>query len=182
MKNEKIILSTDDEAAKFVTEISGWVDRNGRFFGKDERAARYSGSTHNKCECGNTCSKNRIFCDPCADRRDMVRYSELEYIDWDGEGFVYSELMDKYFDEQELIDHLEENEDETTEDLMLVNCEPNYLSLVSDENWCDELSEDQELPSELLEALESLNVVIDNLPPINFSAGSKRIVYKYKKD
>lgn len=31
MKDEKIILAEDDEAAKFVTGLSGWVDKNGVF-------------------------------------------------------------------------------------------------------------------------------------------------------
>ena len=53
-QEEKTILFTSDEAAKYTDGISGWVSRDGFFWGKDERAARYHGCTHVLCEdCGN---------------------------------------------------------------------------------------------------------------------------------
>jgi hypothetical protein len=69
MKDEKMILDTSDEAAKFVTGISGWVSRDGHFCGNDERIARYIGSTHKLCECGNIVEKMWIKCDRCRARK-----------------------------------------------------------------------------------------------------------------
>lgn len=51
---EKIIMYDTPAAAMYRTGIEGWVSSDGHFFGKGERAehlARYSGSTHHKCEC-----------------------------------------------------------------------------------------------------------------------------------
>ncbi len=48
MKTEKIVMMDSDEAASIQT-VTGWVDRHGRFWGKDEHQARWCGATHRKC-------------------------------------------------------------------------------------------------------------------------------------
>ena len=57
MSGNEMILNTSDEAAHFVTGLSGWVSRHGHFYGNDERLARYDGCTHTVCECGKPCEK-----------------------------------------------------------------------------------------------------------------------------
>jgi len=49
-KEEKIILYDSDEAATKV-QIWAWKDSKGRYH-LNENTARYSGSTHRKCDCG----------------------------------------------------------------------------------------------------------------------------------
>ncbi|MEB2744543.1 hypothetical protein [Citrobacter portucalensis] len=49
MKTEKIVMMDSDEAASIQT-VTGWVDRQGRFWGKDENQARWCGATHRKCK------------------------------------------------------------------------------------------------------------------------------------
>lgn len=49
MKTEKIVMMDSDEAASIQT-VTGWVDRQGRFWGGDEHQARWCGATHRKCK------------------------------------------------------------------------------------------------------------------------------------
>ena len=42
---KQIILPESPEAASVQT-VTGWVSRTGRYWGNDERMARYDGSTH----------------------------------------------------------------------------------------------------------------------------------------
>ncbi|WP_407226469.1 hypothetical protein [Enterobacter roggenkampii] len=49
MKTEKIVMMDSDEAASIQT-VTGWVDRQGRFWGSDEHQARWCGATHRKCK------------------------------------------------------------------------------------------------------------------------------------
>jgi len=49
MKTEKVVMMDSDEAASIQT-VTGWVDRQGRFWGSDEHQARWSGATHRKCK------------------------------------------------------------------------------------------------------------------------------------
>ena len=109
MKDEKIILAEDDEAAKFVTGLSGWVDKNGVFWGQLEEMARYASATHKRCE---ECKEAIIrrgyrFCVDCREKKDIERYSKLERKVWDGESYLYSDRDDIYLsDYQEHIKFL----------------------------------------------------------------------------
>ena len=99
MTEEKIILAESDEAAKFVTGISGWVDRHRKFHGKSEEMARYYGSTHKKCkECKEAIIRiGYSFCANCQEKKDIERYNKLEKKVWDGESYLYSDRADVYF-------------------------------------------------------------------------------------
>ncbi|EKB5404420.1 hypothetical protein OOP60_004875 [Salmonella enterica] len=48
-QKEKIVMMDSDEAASIRT-LTGWVDRQGRFWGNDEYQARWCGATHRKCK------------------------------------------------------------------------------------------------------------------------------------
>ena len=51
--NKEIILDTSDKAATYCTGLTGWVSRDGYYFGdnKDsENMAKYKGSTHRSCK------------------------------------------------------------------------------------------------------------------------------------
>lgn len=75
--SDKQVLETSDEAATFVTGIEGWVDGNGRFWGKDERAARWNGCTHIICPgCKKETSKNYIYCPECREKSAAAQYEE----------------------------------------------------------------------------------------------------------
>ena len=174
-----MILSTDPEAATFRTDISGWIDINGRFWGKDERMARYSSSTHSVCECGNITPKGWIKCSTCRGKIDLEKYAQLQFQEWDGSEYVYSQTGDKYFrDEDEIIEYCEDH-GMTADDLHLVLCEPNHFDELSGEQWDDILPEDSEgeLPKKLTDAINALNEVIKTLPPASYSPSNYRTSY-----
>lgn len=156
-----MILNTSDEAARFVTNISGWVSRDGLFFGKDERTARWSGCTHVACEtCGTPTPKGYLICDACRSKKDAEKYEAREKRKWDGPEMAYSEAVDKYFTDWDEAEDYCEQEEWSMESLRLVICEPNYAREVESDFWCDDLAEDGELPPGLEKALEELNSYI----------------------
>ncbi len=167
----KPIFPESEEAAKFVTGISGWVDRYGQFFGADEKMARYSGSTHRHCDCGAAISKNS-FCKPCANKKNSDLYLVIEKKEWDGKTPLHSQIHDKYFfDKNELLDFMHDCEVTDPEELELFICEPNQLGEIESDYWADDLPEDGGLPSEVEDALEEFNAVIRKSEPVSWSPG-----------
>lgn len=184
--NEVIVLDTSDEAASVKT-VTGWVSRDGRFWGDDERMARYAGSTHKQCECGAVADKSYIRCEACRAKADIEKYNSLECKAWDGDTFLYSDAHDKYFqDADDLSDYLSGSFDEgdapSLEDLRLMICEPNYARQVESDIWSDDLPEDGDLPNELELALLVLNEVIRKLPPLSWSPGKYAAELQSVKD
>jgi len=176
MTDEKIILAESDEAAKFVTGISGWVDIHGNFYGKSEEMARYSSATHKKCEECKTeiIRKGYSFCVDCREKKDIERYAKLERKIWDGESYLYSDKQDMYFaDYQELHDYLSDNEEgvSSTDSLRLVICEPEYLRELYADYWADDLPEDTDLPESVLSALETFNDALKDAGVVSWSPG-----------
>lgn len=153
-----------DEAARHVSNISGWVSRNGHFYGKDERAARYDGCTHRVCEdCGTPVPKTGFtVCTPCHEKRDIERYEKRERRPYEG-GMVYSDRQDRYFDS--LADALEYAEDEGLEpaDLRLLLCTPNYVTPLDGDYCCDELPEDGDVPPEVANAIQAFNEAVKGI-------------------
>jgi hypothetical protein len=177
MKKEQILYSSDD-AAKYVKDIEGWVDRNGLFFGKDgEHGARYSGCTHRDCEdCGKPAEKWCLVCKRCKAARDTKRYQEREQKEWDGETPLYSESHDRFFfNEDDLYDFIRDVEPLNQR---LVICDPVNLSQIDHDHWCDELCEDGELPSDVEDALDELNKVITESDPVSWQPGKFAAIVK----
>jgi len=96
----KIIFPESDEAATYVTKITGWVSREGFFYGKDEQAARWEGATHLHCEkCGAPTSKSWTICGKCREQRAHERYIKLPIVRWDKykDVPVYSLITNQYY-------------------------------------------------------------------------------------
>lgn len=158
-KPEIIILDTSDEAASIKT-VTGWVSRTGRFWGDDERMARYDGSTHKTCDCGQIVAQND-YCRPCSDARQLAKFHAMERAPWNGTDYLYSEAADGYFaDMAEVEEYCAEN-DLTLVDMRLVICEPNDAREIDpNEHYTDDLAEDCEVPAAIAAAFEVLNKVI----------------------
>ena len=177
----KPIFPESEESAKFVTGISGWVDRKGRFWGNDEWMARYSGSTHRHCECGAVFRKNS-YCKACNRAKDEDRYRNAERIVWDCETPLYSQTHDQYFfNIDELIDFIYEHDIESTDDLELFICEPNYFRTIDYDWFSDDLPEDGDFPKELYDAIDAFNAVINKLAPVSYSPGKFAAIVKLEK-
>lgn len=178
-KEEKIVMYESDEAATFVTNISGWVSSNGHFYGKDERAARYDGSTHHKCECGEIAERMYTCCKRCREKNDHARYMALPEVPFEEVECCMLWEDDKFFfDPGDVAEYLENN-DLQPEDIQLQVCEAkDKLSHVHEEQWQDELPEEGELPEEIRTALKALNEAIDNHSPTIWWGIKKRTTYK----
>ncbi len=172
MINTKQILITSDEVAKFVTNIEGWIDRHGRFWGKDEHMARWSGCTHIICpECGRSTPKHYTICDVCREEKAIERYESKERKQWDGNIPLYSEAVDEYFSNQDDLNDYLENHECTVQSLRLIICEPVYLRQVNEDYFYDEFPEDEDIPSDVANALEDLNETIRVNGPVSWSPG-----------
>lgn len=170
-KDTKPIFPESDEAAKFVTGLSGWVDRDGRFWGNDENMARYSGSTHKHCECGAVIERIS-YCVACERRRDIEKYQNAQKIEWDHKTPLYSQRNDEYlFDKDDLINLMEECQVTDPDELELFICQPNRLREIESDQWCDDLPVDGELPSEVEAALEVFNAALRAAEPVSWSPG-----------
>lgn len=175
---EPQILYDSPEAATYKTDIKGWVSRDGHFLGEDEHMARYMGCTHKKCECGKIIIKNS-YCSPCYAKRQREEWLKMPIGTWDEAGgqMIAVHDGDSYFSDRE--EFFEWCQDQGVEpgEVMLVLCEPQHLSEVTSEFWCDELCEDQELPAEIQDKLNELNKAIENYKkPISWTHGKQRLI------
>ena len=147
MKETPMILNSSDEAATFVTGISGWKSRLGHFFGDNagaERAARYDGCTHVACDCGVPVEKGYTRCRSCRESAVVKKYRAMPTKRLEGTSFLYSESHDRFFDDWEaVLDYCADEEDCNPEDLLLVICEPQCANEIDGtEYYCDDLPED----------------------------------------
>lgn len=158
---DKVILFDSDEAAKYQ-EVKGWVSSKGRFFGKDERSARYDGCTHKTCQqCGATIQKGYLYCDTCLDKKEEAIYKSMPVEEWDYETPLAIFRTDTFFfDSMELEDYCDENEINVSE-LQLVLCEPVKLMYLDNDFFYDCLSEDQDLPDGLAKLIEEFNQKVE---------------------
>lgn len=172
-----IVLDTSEEAAKFVENISGWVSRDGLFYGKNEKAARYEGCTHCACDdCGKPVEKMYAVCSDCREKRNIERYSRRERADWDETTPIYSTTVDRYFYSVDEVDDYAYDTETTKEDLRLVLCEPVFLQRIDDDRWVDDLPEDGDLPDEVKSALDNLNVALLAAGPVSWTPGKKAVI------
>lgn len=174
---KNIILETDDNAAKFVENISGWVSANGNFYGNlssfnsnltSEQLARCDGATHRKCNgCGAIIPKHYINCSDCSEKINQKKFDELDKIEWDGKASIYSNRDDWYFHNvDELLDYCEDielsNENHFSE-LQLYLCQKinipflDYMDYYSNAMNVD--VDELLLPSTMLSLLELVNSI-----------------------
>lgn len=91
---------------------------------------------------------------------------------------------DQFFrDEDELQEWCADNEADP-ETLMLVICEPNYLTTIDTDHWANIMPDDGdgELPKEVEEALVVFNAVIAKQGPISYGEGQYRTTIKKVED
>jgi hypothetical protein len=172
---EKVIMYDSPEAAKKVT-MELWQASDGRL-SVTEDTARNNGCTHKLCECGGLMQRYQSKCDNCHRKDRRERFNALPFREWDFKEPLCDWDGDKYFfNEEEIIDHLEEN-DITEIDLLI--CDPNHWTTVDSDYWADNMPEDSdgELPKEMQKALDALNAIIKALPPQSYSPGKIRTKY-----
>lgn len=170
-KSDLMVLYSSPEAASIKT-VTGWVARTGQFWGDDEHMARYCGSTHKVCECGEIVEQ-RSFCQKCARSRSLAKYASMEQRPWDGDAMLFSDATDEYFrDLSEAEDHAFDNGMSLAE-LRLIICEPTFARQIDgNEHFSDDLPEDGDLPAEISNAFDALNEAIRKCTtPLSWSPG-----------
>lgn len=173
--DKKQIMYDSPEAAS-IQNVTGWVSSTGRFWGKDEHMARYEGSTHKRCECGDIIEVSYTRCNKCQDKRNSLKFQELPFRDWDGASPVYDNNSDKYFfgGEDEILEYLEE-EGLTTADLRLQFCEPNYPHQIDSSIWEDIYPEEwDDDPKDLADAIREFNERLSKMKPFSYSPSNFR--------
>lgn len=174
--NKQPHIRPDSPEAASLQTITGWVSRDGVFYGNDERIARYAGSTVSLCEqCGAECSKHRIRCDVCQGALDAEKFASRERAPWDGIQMLYSESEERYFSDTESVSEFAEWKGVDISALRIVLCEPEYLFPVETDHWCDVLPEDHDgdLPGDVEAALDLLNEEIAKAGPVSWVPGKK---------
>jgi hypothetical protein len=86
-QTEKIVMMDSDEAASIQT-LTGWVSRDGRFWGDDESMARWSGATHRKCKNkpdDHPIHRTHSYCEECHRESRQAKFAALERAVWAGE-------------------------------------------------------------------------------------------------
>lgn len=173
MKTEKIVMMDSDEAASIQT-ITGWVDRNGRFWGDDERMARWCGATHLKCK--NKPDEHPIhsthgYCEECHRESRQAKLAAMERAVWKGEPLVIFDDDTYFFDIDSLADYCWENSVLPSE-LKLMICEPNYPPYFDVEQHCEEIIPDggdcYSLSQAVLDAADALNKAIKESEPVSW--------------
>jgi predicted RNA-binding Zn-ribbon protein involved in translation (DUF1610 family) len=160
---EKIILPDSPESARRVT-VTGWVSRDGRFFGCDaiaEEIARNAGATHFLCDgCGKPVARSQARpCDECREKKEVEQHAKSKRHEWLG-GFLYFEAIDKYSDDEGEIEDFMVDNDMEFDDLRPMLCEEQKVHQIDEDYWYDDLPEDGDAPDELLEAIEVFNKAI----------------------
>lgn len=173
-KVEKAVMMDSPEAARRMT-VTGWVSRDGRFFGEDERTARYAGCTHRTCEaCGGSVEKSWIKCPACRAKDMDAKWAKLERRPWDGVTPLAIFDSDTYFFDLDDIENYCEDNGVEVGSLRLVFCRPVKPRPVSaNELFLDELPEDGDVEdADVLAAVEALNKALEKAEPFSWLPGS----------
>lgn len=176
MKSEKVMYDSGD-AATYRTNIKGWVDNTGLYFGDredSEHSARYSGCSHRACDCGEEMEKFYTKCPKCRAAREVERYNKKEKKEWNGQDLLYSEAHECYINDLDALHDLIVESESPESELRLVICDPTYLDQIDTDTWTDVMPEDwqdDDLPPKVLEALNNLNAVIEKAPHVSWFPG-----------
>jgi hypothetical protein len=171
MIDEKIVMRDSDEAAQLKT-VTGWVSRNGQFYGDDERTARWAGCTHEVCDgCGKVIQRG--WCKGCREKKDVEKWLAAERAEYDGVAMLYSDSSDKYFSDEVEAEEYAEDNGISMDDLRLYICNPVYGRPIDSGHFCDELPEDGEVPDSIGFAMDALNKAIKDAGPLSWYPGKK---------
>jgi hypothetical protein len=173
-QNEKIVMMDSDEAASIQT-VTGWVDRQGRFWGKDEYQARWCGATHRKCQKKpdeHPIHPTNGYCEECHRESRQEKFAGMERAIWKGEPLNIFDGDTYFFDAESLADYCWENSLLPSE-LQLVICIPNFPAEIDMNDHCQEIIPDggdhHDIPEPIWLAAEALNKAIRESQPISWS-------------
>ena len=158
-----------EDAAEQVT-ISGWSCKHcHRFYGDDERAARYCCHTDAPCDCGKRKSRHRTMCDDCWHAEKIRRWEASEQVQCsepteDNPWSLFDD--DKYFfDVESFLEHCDEHEVKPSE-VFPVLCRQHKPGSFFLSEWLADYSFEDECPVDGVDlkiADEAVNAVLDRV-------------------
>lgn len=190
MAEENIILYDSPEAAQIKT-VTGWVSRNGFFWGIKEGAedrARYEGCTHVKCkDCGNVINRNRTTCLDCLSKKDAEKYKAKIFQEWDRVTPLCIYGTDIYFFDADSIAEYAEEHEVLIETLELMICKPMYATPIDyNDHYNDILPQDiyvEDIDEQLSNMFHAINEYIAEKKPIlSWFEGEFRTTLKLQGD
>ena len=178
MKTETIPF---EQAAEHRTGLEGWVCKTcHRFWGVDERTARWCCATDLECDeegCATRVRKGGFtVCVSCADKRALAQWTKLTEVPWDGTTPLCLHDHDMYFFSPDDLDYyLDEHEGLTIESLRLVVCEPSQKPDFSIMDFLEDyLPEDGHDVGDPAEIEKQVNQWIKENAPTVWYAGETR--------
>lgn len=179
MSDKPMIFADSPESATLMT-ITGWVSRNGQFFGDNEVLARNVGATHRRCEKHGPFPVN-AYCRQCSDERQAATFNAMPEVTWDGDSPLFSFRGEFFYDREALADHVadQENPAEYLADMQLVVAVPQYATEVDPVDlYQDLLPEDiDEVPPAIQKAFDALNAAIrEHKEPLSWTEGKQRAI------
>lgn len=162
------------ELEKKTVEV--YVSKKGGMFLTKESALNDS-YTHAKCDKHNVVYEVLSYCRECLKEKQNDRYSNFEVVEWDGKTMLYSHATDSFYWSMEEAIEDAELQEVAIDNMQLSPCEPNNLSQVDEDYWCDDIAEDGDLPIEIQKALWVLNnSVVEHGKAVSWSPIRKRII------
>lgn len=157
--------------AAYPKTVHGWLSKSGQFFWEEHQAEMASAECTHCTSCGAVGMKSyNTLCTDCECKRAKEVHAKREHKPWKDEngmddGIVFSHRTETYYNHPSSAGDVLGDEDYpdvlTMEDMMLVFCDPVYASPVDEDRWLEDLPEgESELPTELVDALNALNLVI----------------------
>lgn len=173
MKDKPVVMYESDEAAVHETRsLTGWWSADGRFWGDSEGVARYAGSTHRKCECGEIMEKHYTKCKECRHKATVAKYDTLERVPYEGQFLTDYDGDRYYWSFDDVLDAIEAGE--LSSDPLLVIAEEHYGRPIDVADLlCDDLPEDGDLPLDLIDAERALNKAIKDAGPLSYMPSNK---------
>lgn len=184
-KEETEAIFEDDPRAAYLGTVTGWISRDGYFYGNHEKAARYAGSTHKMCKCGNIFKKNS-YCALCHEMNVIDRYHGMKECENAPGNMFFSDAFDEYFpDVEEIVEFMYDNDVRVVEDLRLQPTRPNkcfapdaidlYSGILPDDGDYHSIPESVLLAfSELEEKLKELDATL-SWEPMNAKLSKKQV-------
>lgn len=170
---ETIILMESPEAAEQVT-VTAWKSRNG-YVSLSEQDARYDGATHFHCPVCGTPRHRRSssVCHPCKEKQKLEQYSKAKVDDWDGLAMLYSDTLERFFNDPDEVIEEAEHSNKSLADLRVFICLPRYAddAPIDADHWYDELPDDHEVPDGLQSLIDEFNAKLKGLPVLSWMPG-----------
>lgn len=184
-RETKPLLPWNESAELRVITEPQWFCRTcGRFFGSDERQARYCCSGSRICEdCGKECHKHFTVCNSCDRIRREKKWFEKPVVSWDGEFPITLWDSDEFFFDleslQDYIYELELDEGETLIDyvnnMRFTSCKPTKPRDFDLSSLFEDCLGDDQDPPENDELEKAVNDWVKSLIPVSYNMTGQRL-------